>query len=304
MSGAVMVLNGLTKSYGKHRGIENLTFTVEQGEIFGFIGPNGAGKSTTIRTLMGLLKPTAGISSVFGLDCWKCAPEIAQNTGYLPSENCYYDSLKVRELLQYTAELYGLRDSRRMTELAERLDLDLSRRIRNLSMGNKKKVGIVSALLPRPKLLILDEPTSGLDPLVQQTFYDILREENQHGTTVFFSSHVLSEVQKLCGRVAILREGRLVNIQSMKELRENGYKKIALTAKAPIPEDFFAIPGTADVRQEGRAASLMFSGSVASMMKRLHRLELEDILIEEPSLEEIFLHYYTEGGGSDDSVSV
>lgn len=304
MSEPVIVLNGLTKSYGKHRGIENLSFTVEQGEIFGFIGPNGAGKSTAIRTLMGLLKPTAGGASVFGLDCWKCAPEIAKNTGYLPSENCYYDSLKVHELLQYTAELYGLRDGGWMTELAERLELDLSRRIGELSMGNKKKVGIVSTLLPRPRLLILDEPTSGLDPLVQQTFYDILREENQQGVTVFFSSHVLGEVQKLCGRVAILREGRLVDIQSMKELRENGYKKIILTAQTPIPEDFFAIPGAANVKQEGRAASLMFSGSVASMMERLHRLELEDILIEEPSLEEIFLHYYAEGGERDDGVSV
>ena len=191
-----------------------------------------------------------------------------------------------------------------MTELAERLELDLSRRIGELSMGNKKKVGIVSTLLPRPRLLILDEPTSGLDPLVQQTFYDILREENQQGVTVFFSSHVLGEVQKLCGRVAILREGRLVDIQSMKELRENGYKKIILTAKTPIPEDFFAIPGAANVKQEGRTASLMFSGSVASMMERLYRLELEDILIEEPSLEEIFLHYYAEGGGRDAGISV
>lgn len=292
MSEPVIVLNGLTKNYGKFRGIENLTFTVKQGEIFGFIGPNGAGKSTTIRTLMGLLKPSGGNASIFGLDCSQNASGIAKDTGYLPSENCYYNNLKVKEILQYTAELYGLRDNGRMIELAERLDLDLSRRIGDLSMGNKKKVGIVSALLPQPKLLILDEPTSGLDPLIQQIFYDILREENQKGATIFFSSHVLGEVQRLCGRVAILREGRLVNIQSMKELRERGYKKITLTAKAPIPENFFAIPGAANVRQESSSASLMFNGSVASIMDRLHRLELEDILIEEPSLEEIFLHYY------------
>lgn len=292
MSEPVIVLNGLTKNYGKFRGIENLTFTVKQGEIFGFIGPNGAGKSTTIRTLMGLLKPSGGNASIFGLDCSQNASSIAKDTGYLPSENCYYNNLKVKEILQYTAELYGLRDNGRMIELAERLDLDLSRRIGDLSMGNKKKVGIVSALLPQPKLLILDEPTSGLDPLIQQIFYDILREENQKGATIFFSSHVLGEVQRLCGRVAILREGQLVNIQSMKELRERGYKKITLTAKAPIPENFFAIPGAANVRQESSSASLMFNGSVASIMDRLHRLELEDILIEEPSLEEIFLHYY------------
>lgn len=292
MSEPVIVLNGLTKSYGKFRGIEDLTFTVKQGEIFGFIGPNGAGKSTTIRTLMGLLKPSGGSASIFGLDCSQSASSIAKDVGYLPSENCYYNNLKVKEILQYTAELYGLRDNGRMIELAERLDLDLSRRIGDLSMGNKKKVGIVSALLPQPKLLILDEPTSGLDPLIQQIFYDILREENQKGATIFFSSHVLGEVQKLCGRVAILREGRLVNIQSMKELRERGYKKITLMAKAPIPENFFAIPGVANVRQESSSASLMFNGSVSSIMDSLHRLELEDILIEEPSLEEIFLHYY------------
>ena len=292
MSEPVIVLNGLTKSYGKFRGIENLTFTVKQGEIFGFIGPNGAGKSTTIRTLMGLLKPSGGNASIFGLDCSQNASSIAKDTGYLPSENCYYNNLKVKEILRYTAELYGLHDNGRMIELAERLDLDLSRRIGDLSMGNKKKVGIVSALLPQPKLLILDEPTSGLDPLIQQIFYDILREENQKGTTIFFSSHVLGEVQKLCGRVAILREGRLVNIQSMKQLRESGYKKITLTAKAPIPEDFFDIPGAANVQQENRAASLMFNGSAASIMDRLQQLELEDILIEEPSLEEIFINYY------------
>ena len=292
MSEPVIVLNGLTKSYGKFRGIENLTFTVKQGEIFGFIGPNGAGKSTTIRTLMGLLKPSGGNASIFGLDCSQNASSIAKDTGYLPSENCYYNNLKVKEILRYTAELYGLRDNGRMIELEERLDLDLSRRIGDLSMGNKKKVGIVSALLPQPKLLILDEPTSGLDPLIQQIFYDILREENQKGATIFFSSHVLGEVQKLCGRVAILREGRLVNIQSMKELRERGYKKITLMAKAPIPENFFAIPGAANVRQESSSASLMFNGSVSAIMDRLHRLDLEDILIEEPSLEEIFLHYY------------
>lgn len=185
MNEPVIVLDGLTKSYGKHRGIENISFSVERGEIFGFIGPNGAGKSTTIRTLMGLLKPTGGSASVFGLDCSRHAAEIAKKTGYLPSENCYYNNLKVKEMLQYTAQLYGMDCRDRMEELAERLDLDLSRKIGNLSLGNKKKVGIVSALLPSPQLLIMDEPTSGLDPLVQQTFYEILREENKGGMTIF-----------------------------------------------------------------------------------------------------------------------
>ena len=280
MSKPVIVLNELTKSYGKHRGIENISFTVEQGEVFGFIGPNGAGKSTTIRTLMGLLKPSNGGAS--------------KDVGYLPSENCYYNNMKVKEMLFYTAELYGVNAHSRMEELAERLNLDLSRRIGDLSLGNKKKVGIVSALLPSPKLLIMDEPTSGLDPLIQQAFYDILKEENKRGVTIFLSSHVLSEVQRLCDRVAILREGKLISVQSMKELRENGYKKISLTAKNAIPEDLFSIPGTANLERDKSktSVSFMFSGTVMMIMNQLHRLELEDILIEEPSLEEVFLHYY------------
>lgn len=292
MNEPVIVLNKLTKSYGKHRGIENISFSVKEGEIFGFIGPNGAGKSTTIRTLMGLLKPTGGSASIFGLDCAQDATEIAKDVGYLPSENCYYNELKVREMLQYTADLYGMDCRGRMTELAERLNLDLTRRIRELSLGNRKKVGIVSALLPSPKLLIMDEPTSGLDPLIQQTFYEILREENRRGVTIFLSSHVLSEVQRLCDRVAILREGRLVGLQSMEELRENGYKKISLTARKPVEKNFFSIPGVANLEQADASVSFMFSGNTMTIMDRLHQLELEDIFIEEPSLEEIFLHYY------------
>ncbi len=292
MSEHMIVLSGLTKCFGKHRGIEDLSFSVNEGEIFGFIGPNGAGKSTTIRTLMGLLKPTAGEASIFGLDCGQHAAEIAKDVGYLPSENCYYNNLKVREMLQYTAELYGLDGRDRMEELAEKIHLDLSRKIGNLSLGNKKKVGIVAALLPSPKLLIMDEPTSGLDPLVQQTFYELLREENKRGTTIFLSSHVLSEVQRLCDRVAILREGKLVTIQSMKELRENGYKKITLSTKREVPIDFFAIPGVANLKQDAHSVSFLFKGTATTIVDRLHQLELEDILIEEPSLEEIFLHYY------------
>lgn len=292
MNEPVIVLDGLSKRYGTHRGIEDISFSVDQGEIFGFIGPNGAGKSTTIRTLMGLLRPTGGRASIFGSDYSQHAAEIAKDVGYLPSENCCYNDLKVREMLQYTADLYGVDGRGRMEELAERLNLDLSRRIGDLSLGNKKKAGIVSALLPSPKLLIMDEPTNGLDPLVQQTFDQILREEKERGTTIFLSSHVLSEVQKLCDRVAILREGKLIGLQSMKELRENGYKRISITTKAAIAKDLFAVPGVADLKQEHCSASFIFNGNVMTMMNRLCRLELEDILIEEPSLEEIFLHYY------------
>ena len=278
----------------KHRGINNLSFSVNQGEFFGFIGPNGAGKSTTIRTLMGLIRPTGGSASIFDLDCHSKASVIARDVGYLPSENSYYENMKVRELLQYTADLYGMDCKTKMKELADRLNLDLSRKIADLSLGNKKKVGIVSAIMTSPKLIIMDEPTSGLDPLIQQAFYDILKEENSRGATVFFSSHVLSEVQKLCDRVAILKEGQLIGIQSIKELRESGYKKVSLSAKEAIPRDFFDLSGIANYAEtaDKTSVSFMYNGNITAIIDKLHLLHLDDVLLEEPSLEEIFMHYY------------
>ena len=294
MSEQAIVLNQLTKHYGKHRGINNLSFSVNQGEFFGFIGPNGAGKSTTIRTLMGLIRPTGGSASIFDLDCHSKASVIARDVGYLPSEDSYYENMKVRELLQYTADLYGMDCKTKMKELADRLNLDLSRKIADLSLGNKKKVGIVSAIMTSPKLIIMDEPTSGLDPLIQQAFYDILKEENSRGATVFFSSHVLSEVQKLCDRVAILKEGQLIGIQSIKELRESGYKKVSLSAKEAIPRDFFDLSGIANYAEtaDKTSVSFMYNGNITAIIDKLHLLHLDDVLLEEPSLEEIFMHYY------------
>ena len=294
MSEQAIVLNELTKHYGKHRRINNLSFSVNQGEFFGFIGPNGAGKSTTIRTLMGLIRPTGGSASIFDLDCHSKASVIARDVGYLPSENSYYENMKVRELLQYTADLYGMDCKTKMKELADRLNLDLSRKIADLSLGNKKKVGIVSAIMTSPKLIIMDEPTSGLDPLIQQAFYDILKEENSRGATVFFSSHVLSEVQKLCDRVAILKEGQLIGIQSIKELRESGYKKVSLSAKEAIPRDFFDLSGIANYAEtaDKTSVSFMYNGNITAIIDKLHLLHLDDVLLEEPSLEEIFMHYY------------
>ena len=294
MSEQAIVLNELTKHYGKHRGINNLSFSVNQGEFFGFIGPNGAGKSTTIRTLMGLIRPTGGSASIFDLDCHSKASVIAKDVGYLPSENSYYENMKVRELLQYTADLYGMDCKTKMKELADRLNLDLSRKIADLSLGNKKKVGIVSAIMTSPKLIIMDEPTSGLDPLIQQAFYDILKEENSRGATVFFSSHVLSEVQKLCDRVAILKEGQLIGIQSIKELRESGYKKVSLSAKEAIPRDFFDLSGIANYAEtaDKTSVSFVYNGNITAIIDKLHLLHLDDVLLEEPSLEEIFMHYY------------
>ena len=294
MSEQAIVLNQLTKHYGTHRGINDLSFSVNEGEFFGFIGPNGAGKSTTIRTLMGLIHPSGGNASIFGLDCQTKASVIARDVGYLPSENSYYENMKVRDLLQYTADLYGMDCETKMYELSERLNLDLTRKIEDLSLGNKKKVGIVSAIMTSPKLIIMDEPTSGLDPLIQQAFYDILKEENSRGATVFFSSHVLSEVQKLCDRVAILKEGQLIGIQSIKELRESGYKKVSLSAKEAIPRDFFDLSGIANYAEtaDKTSVSFMYNGNITAIIDKLHLLHLDDVLLEEPSLEEIFMHYY------------
>jgi len=289
-TGSVIELRGLTKSYGRQRGIENLSFTVDEGEIFGFIGPNGAGKSTTIRTLLALLRPTRGSASIFGMDCRKNAHIIAQNVGYVPSETAYYDKIRVRELLAYTARLYKLDCKKKTAELCERLSLDPKRKIADLSFGNKKKVGIVSALLHSPRLIILDEPTAGLDPLAQQTFFEILHEENTRGATVFFSSHILSEVQKSCGRVAILKEGHLAGLQTVSELRESGYKKVIITAKAPIPDGYFK--SAAGLTTEGVHASFLYQGDINALFQEIAGLPIEDALIEEPSLEEIFLHYY------------
>ena len=294
MSEQAIVLNQLTKHDGTHRGINDLSFSVNEGEFFGFIGPNGAGKSTTIRTLMGLIHPSGGNASIFGLDCQTKASVIARDVGYLPSENSYYENMKVRELLQYTADLYGMDCETKMYELSERLNLDLTRKIEDLSLVNKKKVGIVSAIMTSPKLIIMDEPTSGLDPLIQQAFYDILKEENSRGATVFFSSHVLSEVQKLCDRVAILKEGHLIGIQPIKELRESGYKKVTLSAKEAIPRDFFNLSGIANYAEtaDKTSVSFMYNGNITAIIDKLHLLHLDDVLLEEPSLEEIFMHYY------------
>lgn len=288
----VIEIKHLSKYYGKQMGIEDITFSVNEGEIFGFIGPNGAGKSTTIRTLLALIHPTGGSAAIFGKDCIREADTIAADVGYLPSEASYYENMTVKELLAYTAALYGKNCRQRTEELCGRLALDVSRKIADLSFGNKKKVGIVSALLHSPKLIILDEPTSGLDPLVQQTFFDILKEENAKGATILFSSHVLSEVQKLCGRVAIVKQGKIISIQKINDLRKKGYKKIEVTAKEEIPQGYFNDAGIADLKQDHDQASFIYMGDVAQLLEKLHYLNAVDIFIQEPSLEEIFLHYY------------
>jgi len=289
---AIIEVSHLKKYYGAARGIEDVSFSVQEGEFFGFIGPNGAGKSTTIRTLLALIRPTSGSATIFGKDCVKFAPEIARDVGYLPSEVFYYDGMRSGDLLKYSASFYKKDCSARIRELAEALDLDLKRKIDDLSFGNRKKVGIVQALLHGPKLIILDEPSAGLDPLMQQRFFELLRDENRKGATVLFSSHVLSEVQKLCGRVAIIKEGRIIEAEAVGALRENSYKKVALEAKAPLDAEVFRMDGVANLEVKGTSASFIYRGGLGALLARLAALEPTNVTIAEPDLEEIFLHYY------------
>jgi ABC-2 type transport system ATP-binding protein len=287
---------GLTKFYGKTRGIEGVDLAVEPGEIFGFIGPNGAGKSTTIRTLLSLLRPTRGEGSIFGLDIVRDAKAIKGRVGYLPAEVSCYDRLRVGELLAYSARFYGVGDDGRTRELAARFKVDLTRTFSDLSLGNKKKVGILAALLHSPELLILDEPTGGLDPLIQARLTETLREENARGATVFYSSHVLGEVQKLCGRVAILKEGRVVAVEEIGSLRQKQLKKVRLSLAAPPEPGAFDVEGVHGLEVEGRDCRFLFDGRVANLLALLAGMRVGDVTLEEPDLEEIFLHYYQDGG--------
>lgn len=288
----VIEIRNLTKYYGKARGIIDVSFDVGEGEVFGFIGPNGAGKSTTIRTLLSLIRPTSGSAKIFGKDCIARAPEISKDVGYLPSEVFYYDKMKVIDLLNYSASFYRKDCSKRIAELAAKMDLDLKRRIDDLSFGNKKKVGIVQCLLHEPKLIILDEPTSGLDPLMQQTFFDLLREENRKGATILLSSHVLIEVQRICSRVAIIKDGRIIRTEKMSDLTENNYKKIRLETSRTADDSRFSFTGVSNLERKDNILSFFFKGNINLVMKRISEVEISNIWIEEPTLEEVFMHYY------------
>ena len=286
----IIQVNELTKYYGKSRGIENLSFSVKEGEIFGFIGPNGAGKSTTIRLLLSLIHPTSGQALVFGKDVTKEGPEIRSQIGYLPSEVFYYDHMKVGDLLNYSSSFYPGDHKQRIGYLADVMELEIHRKIRDLSYGNKKKVGIVQGLLHNPTLLFLDEPTSGLDPLMQRKFFDLVREENRKGVTVFFSSHFLGEVQRLCDRVGIIREGRMVEVSDIRTLQKNNYKKIrVLSQNEPAS---FEMPGVSNLHQDGEWTQFFYSGDINQVLLRVSNLKVDDVSIEEPTLEEIFMHYY------------
>jgi len=288
---SIIEVNKLTKYYGKAKGIEDVSFNVEEGETFGFIGPNGAGKSTTIRLFLSLIYPTSGQAKIFGKDCIQFGPEIRQEIGYLPSEVFYYEGMKVRDLLKYSASFYKKDCSKRIKELADLMELELGRKIDDLSYGNKKKVGIVQGLLHSPKLIVLDEPTSGLDPLMQQKFFKLIREENQRGATVFFSSHILGEVQKMCNRVAIIKEGNVINIQDIKSMERDNYKKIRISAEG-LEESRFQVDGVTKFEKSNGTVNFFFKGDINAMLKLISTSEITDVTIEEPTLEEIFMHYY------------
>lgn len=282
----------LTRSYGKARGIVDVSLSVEQGDFFGFIGPNGAGKSTLIRTLLGLLSPTSGTAAVLGHDVTAERTAVLRQVGYLPAESAFYSGMRVREVLALSAGLRGVDCREEAARLCERLELDPARRVDALSLGNRKKVGIVCALQHKPQLYILDEPTSGLDPLMQQAFYSLLKERNAEGATVFLSSHVLSEIGRYCKHAAVIREGRVLACDSVQALRHTGVKRVALRGVS----DLAGLSDATDIHTDGDTVSFLYSGEPSRLLAQLAALDMTDVSITDPPLDEVFMHYYeTEG---------
>jgi len=290
----IIEIKQLAKYYRRSRGIEDITLSVRQGDIFGFIGPNGSGKSTTIRVLLNLIFPTSGSATIFGLDVVKDSKIIRGRTGYVPSDAIMYDRMTVLEFLRYIAAFYGQGNyDERIRTLSDLFDLDPGRKIQELSMGNKKKVSIIQAMIHRPELLILDEPTSGLDPLIQSRFFDLLHEENRVGTTVFFSSHTLSEVQAFCKTVAIVKDGKIVNVEEIASMRKKQLKKVRILFPEPVNIADLGPDGIGHVESgSGNSLAFLFSGDINTLIGKLAGRTIENLSIEEPSLEEIFLHYY------------
>jgi ABC-2 type transport system ATP-binding protein len=292
---AIIQTEKLTKSYGSHRGIIDIDLEVDQGEVFGFLGPNGAGKTTTIRTLLDLIRPTSGRALVFGIETTVDPVAIHRRVGYIPGEFALYDRLTGGQTLEYFGNLRGGVDPVYRQSLIERFDIDPSRRFKEYSKGNKQKIGLVVALQHRPDLLILDEPTSGLDPLVQQSFYALVREAKQEGRTVFLSSHILSEVERTCDRVAIIRDGLLVKVDRTEALRDLAHHQVELrfVDGTSVPVDAFrTLPGVSDVVVEDHTLRMRVSGSITPVVRAAAAYELSDFVSREPSLEETFLAQY------------
>lgn len=281
----------LTKTYGKARGINDVNLSVKEGDIFGFIGPNGAGKSTTIRLLLGLTKPLSGSASICGMDCTKDSKKVLEHVGYMPSETQFYSQMRAKDVIDLAAKLHRMDCSEYSKTLCDRLKIDLNKKIEELSLGNRKKIGIVCALQHKPDLCILDEPTSGLDPLMQKEFFDILLELNKEGKTIFFSSHVLPEIQNYCNNAAIIREGRIVSVSSVEELSKSNTKKITIKSDnaSAVIEGMDSLSHMEDI--EG-GVRFLYGGNINSIISKLNAIEIKDLIIENPSLEEVFMHIY------------
>jgi ABC-2 type transport system ATP-binding protein len=289
----VISTDNLGKSFGRVVAVADLSLEIAEGEIFGFLGPNGAGKTTTMRLLLGLLRPSAGTATVLGWDAWRQAARAHEQLGYLPGDARLYDFMTGTEFLALMARLRGRREIGPGRRLAERLGLDLSRRIKTYSRGTRQKLGLVQALMHAPRLLILDEPTASLDPLIQEDVYEILREQRAAGATVFFSSHVLSEVEKVCDRVGIIRRGQLVAVETVEGLRARATRRVRVTLAEP-PAAPLTLPGTTLVGQEGATLTFAVRGDINPVVRRLAQLHLRDVTIEPARLEEVFFDYYDE----------
>jgi ABC-2 type transport system ATP-binding protein len=295
---AIIQTEKLTKSYGSHRGIIDIDLEVAEGEAFGFLGPNGAGKTTTIRTLLDHLRPTRGRATVFGIDTTVDPVAIHRRIGYLPGEFTLYDKLTGGQTIEYVANLRGGVDAAYQADLIKRLDIDPSRKFKEYSKGNKQKIGLVIALQHRPDLLILDEPTSGLDPLVQQTFFDVIREAKAEGRTVFLSSHILGEVEKTCDRVAIIRDGLLIKVDRVEALRDLAHHQVELRFSGEVPVAAFSgLPGVSEVTADEHVLRMRVSGPITPVVREAARYELLDFVSREPSLEETFLAMYGREAG-------
>ncbi|HET9286327.1 MAG TPA: ABC transporter ATP-binding protein [Gaiella sp.] len=283
----------LSKDYGEHRGVTDLTFELREGEVLGFLGPNGAGKTTTIRLMLDLIRPSAGRIELFGLDARREGPKARRNVGYLPGDLRLYERLTGREHLRYFASLRGMPDLGDGEELAARLDLELDRPIRALSKGNRQKVGLVQAIMHRPALAVFDEPTSGLDPLVQQVVYELVRETTADGRSVFVSSHVLSEVQQIADRVALIRDGRLELVDTVETLRQRALTHVEVTfAAAPPPGAFESVHGVRELARHGSVVRLTLEGPADPLVKALARFDVQALDSHEADLEDVFLELY------------
>jgi ABC-2 type transport system ATP-binding protein len=287
----IIEIKNLTKAYGKNRGIENVNLKVKEGEIFGFIGPNGAGKSTTIKLLLNLIFPNSGEAKIFGFDCVTGTTKIKESLGYVPSEVRYYDNMKVQELIDYAKSFRKNIDNAYVKELCKTFDIELDKNISELSLGNKKKVAIIQAILHRPKLLILDEPTNGLDPLIQQKLFTTLLDLKEKGTTIFLSSHNLTEVEEFCDRVAIIKEGKIVDVKNISDFAHKKVKRVSLKLSENIVEEIKAIGGEI-IEVAEKSLVFNYNGDINKLLAVLSKFKILDLVIEEKKLSEVFMSYY------------